>query len=294
MDQDVPAPRVRVLRGGAVDEPVDPRVSAVLAVLGGRTPGDVAREWSVDTALLSRWVRDFVDAGTAQVTNRPGEAAAAQRDRFLAAFAHEVRTPLAVARGWVEMLKDDELPAAMSTQAVGRLDEALERLAERSLDVQLLASASMGRLALEPRRVPVGELVDRLPGPPLVGGDGPDTTVVVDPELFRRVLRDLWEAASAQPTPRSLRLTAATVGPWREVCIHRDADPIDPQHLQALFDPFDLNDDSTGITIGLYLARALAVAHRGTIGVDQDDEGAVLWVRVPVDRVSQPHAPEEH
>ena len=293
MDDEVGVTRPRVLHGGAGREPTDPRVTAVLAVLGGRTPGDVAREWSLDTAVLGRWVRDFVDAGTAQVSNRPGTSAAQQRDRFLAAFAHEVRTPLAVAQGWLEMLKDDELPPSIAGQAVTRLDEALERLAERSLDVQLLASASMGRVALEPRPVSVGQLVDRLPGPPVVGGEGPDTTVDVDPALFRRVLRDLWDAASSPPTPRSMRLTVATVPPWVELRVHRDADPIEPQRLQALFDPFDLNDDATGITIGLYLARALAVAHGGTIGVDQDDEGAVLWVRVPVDRTSNPHAPEE-
>ncbi len=61
----------------------------------------------------------------------------------------------------------------------------------------------------------------------------------------------------------------------------RDADPIEPHVLQALFEPFDLNDDATGVTMGLYLARALAVAHGGTIGVEQDDHRAVLWVRVP-------------
>ena len=71
------------------------------------------------------------------------------------------------------------------------------------------------------------------------------------------------------------------MGPWIELRAERDADPIDPVVLQALFEPFDLNDDATGITIGLYLARALTVAHGGTVGVEQDDRGAVLWVRVP-------------
>ena len=68
---------------------------------------------------------------------------------------------------------------------------------------------------------------------------------------------------------------------WVEVRVVRDADPIDPQVLQALFEPFDTNDDDTGVTIGLYLARALTVAHGGTMGVDQDEAGAALWVRVP-------------
>ena len=106
--------------------------------------------------------------------------------------------------------------------------------------------------------------------------------------MFARVLRDLWEAASARPTPRSLRLVSRTVGPWVELRAERDADPIDPVVLQALFEPFDLNDDATGITIGLYLARALTVAHGGTVGVEQDDRGGVLWVRVPADRRDGP------
>jgi signal transduction histidine kinase len=281
MDSQRPHLRAVSLPGGTADHATDPRVAAVLAVLGGRSTADVAREWSVDTAVLHRWVRDFVVAGTAQVTNQPVDHQGQQRDRFLAAFAHEVRTPLAVAQGWVEMLADDELPPAAVGRAVERLGEALERLAERTLDVQLLASASMGRLRLSPWPVSLERLVARLPGPPEVLGEGPDLEIGVDPELFPRILRDLWEAASAPPAPRSLRLVARTVGPWVEVRVEREADPIDLQVLQALFDPFDLNDDATGITIGLYLARALAVAHGGTIGVEQDDDGAALWVRVP-------------
>ena len=288
MDADQQAPRPYSLRGGVSDEGTDPRVAAVLEVLRGSSTAEVARQWSVDTAVLHRWVRDFVEAGTAQVTNQPVHAAAQQRDRFLAAFAHEVRTPLAVAQGWVEMLMDDELPPAAAGRAVQRLDEALERLAQRTLDVQLMASASMGRVRLAPWPVTVGQLVSRLPGPPEVHGEGADVEIHVDPELFPRILRDLWEAGSAAPTPRSMRLVVTTTPPWIEVRVERDADPIDPQVLQALFDPFDLNDDATGITIGLYLARALAVAHGGTIGVEQDDDGAALWVRVPIIRAEPP------
>jgi signal transduction histidine kinase len=127
----------------------------------------------------------------------------------------------------------------------------------------------------------VGTLVAHLPGPPDVHGDGPEVLVDVDPDLFPLVLRDLWQAGQSAPAPRHMRLVVSTVGPWIELRVERAADPIDPQILQALFDPFDLNDDATGITIGLYLARALAVAHGGTIGVEQDDEQAALWVRVP-------------
>jgi signal transduction histidine kinase len=278
---------LRVVRGGR-DPAVDPRVAAVLEVLGGRATPEVARAWSVEPALLQRWVRAFVDAGTAQVTNSPEPDAARQRDRFLAAFAHELRTPLTVAQGWGELLLGGELPPEMVTSTVQRLHDALGRLAERTLDVQLLAAASLGRLRLAPQRVTVAALVEPLPGVTEVGGEGPDVPLTVDPTMFSRVVRDLWEAAGSRPTPRSRHLVVRTVGPWVELRVERDADPIETQVLQALFDPFDLNDDATGITIGLYLARALTVAHGGTVGVEQDDDGAVLWVRVPATAGDQP------
>jgi signal transduction histidine kinase len=266
---------------------VDARVAAVLEVLGGDPVAEVALRWAVDAAVLRRWVRSFTAGGTAEVTNSPGAEAAQQRDRFLAAFAHELRTPLTVARGWLEMMREGELPPQAAERAVGQLHDALGRLAGRVRDVELLAVASLGRLQLSPQRVRIGDLTTALPHLAEVEGEGPDVGLTVDPELFGRVLRDLWEAGSARPTPRSLRLVVATVDPWLEVRVVRDADPIEPHVLQALFEPFDLNDDGTGVTIGLYLARALTVAHGGTVGVDQDEESAALWVRVPLVRPEQ-------
>ena len=276
-----PALRPQLVRGGRADEPTDARVAAVLEVLAGSPAADVARRYAVDAALVHRWVRGFVEAGTAQVTNTPTAEAASQRDRFLAAFAHELRTPLAVARGWVSLLDEGDIPSSMLEDTVGRLDDSMAKLSERILDVELLAQASLGRLRLSPTTLTVGELTHGLPELAGVDGEGPEVELRVDPDLFRRVLRDLWDAGSLRPTPRSVRLEVTTVAMWVELRIVRDADPIEPSVLQALFEPFDINADDTGVTIGLYLARALTVAHGGTLGVDQDEHGAALWVRIP-------------
>jgi signal transduction histidine kinase len=114
----------RVLAGRA-ELSTDPRVSAVLEVLGGGFPPGVAQRWTVDPALLQRCVQSFVDAGTAQVTNRPDGEAANQRDRFLAAFAHEIRTPLGVAKGWASMLRGNAIPPAAVPDILERLCVAL-------------------------------------------------------------------------------------------------------------------------------------------------------------------------
>lgn len=281
MDQDLTPARPRLLHSVVEDEPTDPRVAAVLEVLAGSSEAEVAVRWAVDPVLVRRWVRAFVDAGAAMVTNRPDGDAAIQRDRFLTAFAHELRTPLAVAQGWVAMLAEDDVPPAALAGTVRRLDDALGRLADRILDVELLAAASLGRVRVKPAPVSVGELSAGLAGLVSVDGEGAEFEVHVDPELFPLVLRDLWLAGSSRPTPRTLRLEVAVFEPWVELRVVRDADPIDTEVLQALFEPFDLNDDGTGVTIGLYLSRALTVAHGGTIGVEQDEHHAVLWVRVP-------------
>jgi signal transduction histidine kinase len=275
--------------GGRAGEPVDPRVAAVLEVLGGEATADVASRWRVETAVLHRWVRDFVDAGTAQVTNRPTPEVAHHRDRFLAAFAEEVRSPLTVALGWVQLLVDGDVPPARTASTLERLLEALVRLNDRTLDVELMTTASLGRLPVEARWLTVGELVAGVPGAGEadVRGEGPDVPVHLDPALFRRVLRDLWEAAATPPEPRERWLEVRTDPPWVELRVVRAADPIRVEVLRSLFEPFELGGEADGVRIRQYLARALTVAHGGTVGVDQDEDGAVLWVKVP----ARPSAP---
>ncbi|CAN5660648.1 hypothetical protein BH11ACT8_BH11ACT8_12360 [soil metagenome] len=261
----------------------DARIEAVLAVLRGASLDAVSRQWSVDPHLLQRWVTTFIDAGTAKVVNRPDPRAALQRDRFLAAFAYEMRSPLSVALGWGSLLTDEEgiQPAASFLQTVDRLQVALGELADRVADVELLVAAALGGLHVERAAVPVRDVCD-LPGLRGIGGEGPDFELRVDPDLFARIMRDLWGAAVLDPQPDSLRIDAVVREPWVELRVLRGGRPIDTDVLQALFEPFEFDRLSTGITTGLYLARALTVAHGGTIGVDQDDDGAVFWVRVPL------------
>ncbi len=261
--------------------PQDPRVAAVLEVLAGRAPDEVADRWAVERAVLDRWVTSFVDAGTAQVLNRPEAQALAQRERFLAAFTLELRSPLAVAMGWSDLLAAGDLEPRSFLRTAMRLHESLTTLGDRLVDVELLVAAAMGGLHVDRRDVRVEEVLT-LPAMGPVGGAGPDTPLHVDPELFSRVVADLWEAAALEPAPRRRRVEAQVVEPWVEVRVVREADPIDPDTLRAIFEPFGTDHLHSGAAIGLYLARALTVAHGGTIGLDQDDRHAVLWVRVPL------------
>lgn len=274
----------------AAQAAVDPRVSMVLEVLAGSAVEDVAQDWEIESSLLHRWVRDFLVAGSAVVTNRPDPDEARQRDRFLAAFAHELRTPVAVARGWAMVLEEGDVPADEVADSIARLSEALNRLSEHILDVELATLASLGRVrvALEP--VQVGTLSHELAGSPGVR-DGADLTVYADPRLFSRVLRDLWDTAHREPAPERVSIDVVEAGSWHEIRVVREGEPIGPMVLKALFDPFGTNDDATGVTIGLYLARALTVAHGGYLGAEGDDQSTVLLARLPREPASGPEPP---
>ncbi|MCW2866322.1 MAG: histidine kinase [Marmoricola sp.] len=273
-------------------DPTDVRVRAVLEVLAGESVEVVAQRWVVEPGVLVRWRRTFLEAGGRAVVNAPDPDAARQRDRFLAAFAHELRTPLTVAKGWTMMLADGDLDPSEHADTVERLQTSLQHLADRTADVEQLAAASLGRLRLRPVRLPLAAAVAHVEGLPELRGPGAHAMVEVDPEYLGLAVRDLWVTASrTAPAPRALRLEAVTHGPWVELRVVRVADPIEPVVLQALFDPFDLNDDDTGVTIGLYLARALAVAHGGVLGLEQDDAEATFWLRLPACGTPAPPAP---
>lgn len=279
--------RPRVV-GDVAEQVEDPRVSAVLQVLAGEPADAVAARWSVDPAVLSRWVRAFVEAGTAQVTNRPVGDIARQRDRFLTTFMHDLRTPLAVAQMWVGLLRDTPPDVQASAEIGQHLQETLDQLGERAKDVELLTAAMLGRLSLEARPVTLGELASSLrPAAAGVGGEGGDVELSVDPDLFARLLRDLWKAAHGfGAVPREVRLEVETVHPWVEVRVVRVGAAVEPRALHALFEPFDREADDARVTVGLYLARALVVVHGGTIGVDQDDQRTTFAVRVPDQRLA--------
>jgi signal transduction histidine kinase len=262
-------------------DPVEVRVPAVLEVLRGRPTAEVAMRWQVDADELAGWVRAFVEAGTAQVTDQPGAAAARDRDRFLAAFAHEVRTPLSMAQGWVAMLADGDVPAEQARDSLHRLHAVLDQLTQRSFDVELLAEVLLGRVALAPHLVSVSALAAELDDLDEISGLGGAAEVVADPALVRRILRDLWQAAATSPPPRRRGLEVRRVSSWLELRVLREGAPVEADAYRALLEPFDVNDDGTGVRIGLHLARTLAAAHGGAIGVDEADAGAVFWVRLP-------------
>ncbi len=260
----------------------DARVTAVLAVLGGRDTDAVAAELEVPSELVQRWVAIFRRAGSAAVRNQPEGDEAWARDRILAAISHELRTPLTKIRAALDLLgvkTADEPPPSFLHKQVRSSFEELDTLLRRLLET---TRASYGRTELVRTELLLSDLFD--------GHDveiTEDGVVDVDPDRVLLVVDDLLALAGRGPDTTAMRVRAGIDGSWAEIVVERDGAPWDPARLEAELDPFSPRTEHTDVTFGAHLAMALTVLHGGHLGVRREDGTDELWVRLPVHRAPE-------
>ena len=210
---------------------------------------------------------------------------------LVAAVSHELRTPMARIRVALELaVEDPEAAQELLIGVSGDLTE-LERLVEDILTMTRLDTAG-GTTPLRVESVAAADLVARaserfaqrhikrelvvdidpvLRLPANDDADSPDSLVIGDPVLLRRVLDNLLENA-AKYTPAETSVTLAAVRtPGGIDFIVRDHGPgLTPDELTKVFTPFWRSDssrsrDAGGVGLGLALARQIARAHGGEL-----------------------------
>ena len=223
-----------------------------------------------------------------------------RRARLVSEVAHEMRTPLTTIQGYVEGMLDGVFePTEEVLVAVGEEASRLQRLAS---DLAELSRSEEGAVALHPRIVDLGKLVEAsaerlrpqfddkevtlaVPG-------GPPLLVEVDPDRIAQVLVNLLGNA----------LTYTPVGGRVDVQVTRDHDRaavavsdtgigLSSDSLELVFDRFYRVQGPTrpagGSGIGLTIARGLARAHHGDLEAASPGAGAgsVFTLTLPVAHV---------
>ncbi len=226
----------------------------------------------------------------------------AEQAEFMTIAAHDLRAPLAIVRGFAEMLEADKLPTAEARQtALAEIRQQAARMLGLVTDY-LGAHAAEGRAA-EARRARLdlaGELREassrhtataaakrqRLALLPLPD-EKPDVTA--DASLLGQVLDNfLTNALKYSPPDATIRLgIERRAAGWRAVVI--DAGPgIAPEDRPHLFRKFGRGaarptggEASHGL--GLAFALRLAEAMGGRVGCDpaSNGGGSVFWVELP-------------
>jgi len=226
------------------------------------------------------------------------EEAFTQTRRFAADAAHELRTPLAVLRGGIEVaLRADRPPDEYRRVLVSSLEE-VERLIRLAEDLLLLSRAIAGpeearaRVDLEPLLLEVFDAGARLghaAGVTVRIDTATPATVRGDAAALRRALLNLVEnAVKYTPPGGKVELALVTGEGSASLSVADTGIGIEPADAERIFEPFVRLDaararDTGGVGLGLAIARSIVIAHGGTLVVEsQPGSGSRFIVRLPL------------
>ncbi|MBX3219096.1 MAG: PAS domain S-box protein [Labilithrix sp.] len=215
------------------------------------------------------------------------------RELFLAVVAHELRTPVAVLRNGVDIFKSKL--ATMSARdrevLVTVFDEEVERLTRLVGDALDVGAIQAGSLPLHPQRVALAPIVSSVAA--RIGLQFQTSATLrleatdgfVDPLRFEQVLVNLldnaWRHCGAQT---KVEVALAIEAPFARVSVKDDGPGFARELRDDLFERVFVPNDSptSGIGIGLWIARRLVDSMGGTIAADTGADGARVTFTVPL------------
>jgi two-component system OmpR family sensor kinase len=277
---------LRTLRGTA-EEISETDLSRRIAVVGND-----------DITALTRTVNGMLDRL---------EAAFVDQREFLDDAGHELRTPLTVLRGHLELL-DVENPSDVAETRALLLDE-VDRMARLVGDLILLAKSDrpdfitpgpVGLVGLTTDLLAKAKgLGDRdwvLDGAGVAAGTHADDTVVVDEQRITQAVLQLADNAVKHTWPGDVVAIGSSYDGDEVRLWVRDTGPGVPAADRAqVFERFGRSVVTTGdegFGLGLSIVRAIAVAHGGSVSVeDAVPTGARFVISLPAHRSGQ--IPEE-
>lgn len=205
-----------------------------------------------------------------------------RRQRFLAAAAHELRTPIAILSMRIETLSPGPERnrlmldvARLASLADQLLDlERIENAQIRLVAVDLVELVEQAAMDIAPLAVAYGvEISLEVPSDPVV--------VPADRQAMARVVTNLVQNAIAHGgTGTVIQLEVAPPG---ELRVRDDGPGIAPTDRARVFEPFiRQSSQSTGAGLGLNLVKQIVTRHGGTVHVTQSSlGGAEFVVRLP-------------
>jgi two-component system sensor histidine kinase KdpD len=262
----------------------------VLALRGGPLRAD-------DQRLLGAFA---VQAGLAWERRQLTEAAAAAtplaeadkvRTALLAAVGHDLRTPLATAKAVVSGLlsTDVRLAERDERELLLAADDSLDRLTALVDNLLDLSRLQSGVMPVHPQPAGLDEIVAR--GLDALGADGRLVTVDLsaelpavqaDPGLLERVLANLVaNALRHSPRDRPPHISASALGARVELRVVDRGPGVPGANHDRIFQPFQRlgdTDNTTGVGLGLALARGLTEAMGGTLEPEETPGGGLTMV----------------
>ncbi len=206
--------------------------------------------------------------------------------------SQEVKEPLAILRGYADMLRNNEVPAhemPLVAQRLAQQSETLMRIADQvlllsrlPLELAFTVRVSLGAVAQEAAR----RIRDRMAGVGMelrlqldtqadVWGDATLLEAALD-EMLHNVFKHARSATVVQ-----LRLRQASHDRF-QLIVKDDGPGMSADRLEDLFGPLAEQQPERGQGLGLYLLRRVAEAHGGRAWANSlESKGTTFYLELP-------------
>jgi signal transduction histidine kinase len=206
--------------------------------------------------------------------NRALAELVATKTELVSALLHEVRTPLAAARSMAELLPGT-LDDPLLDDALRGVLRNLDRIADVTGEIATVSGIENGTVDLDLRPLDLPGLLSGVAagqeGTAIAAHPG-EGLVVADADRLAEVFDRLIAAVRAIGGRKVLLGVSQAAGEWRVAL------PLPPDTpADQLFTATGTRSNATA----LMLARAVVGRHGGTVGVETDETGPALTVRLP-------------
>lgn len=220
------------------------------------------------------------------------------RDIFLGVLAHDLRTPLSAATLFAECIVRDAgtpQPCVQAALRIQRSTKQMQILVDGLLD---LTRTRLGQfLPITPSDADMAVICEHAAAELRAISPATELTIVLDGDL-----RGFWDAGRLSQLISNLlvnavrhgkpggpvSLTATEYGSDTiTVTVTNEGKAIPKEIMVGLFEPFVHGDPrgkshtGAGLGLGLFIARQIALAHRGRLDVVSDDQQTVFRLSIP-------------
>lgn len=211
-----------------------------------------------------------------------------QSSRFSGDAAHELKTPLAILRGELELVMQQAEPGSDLQQSLSHLMDEVSRLSNIVRKLLLLSLADAGQMSLKRDLVDIGEILSILvediellaPALPIQVEIEKGLCVKGDRDLLTQILQNLIDNAIKYNLPESsgqqwLSVIGTVEKTEIKVTVANASTKIPDEECDRIFDRFYRGDLSRnrkreGFGLGLSLSREIARAHKGELYLNKN------------------------
>lgn len=198
------------------------------------------------------------------------------QNALIGSLGHDLRTPLNAIAISASLLDDSGNAGELIRNSTNRMSNLVRTM----LDFSVIEHH--GELTIETQSVDLEQLVRSIIGESMVAHpgaaitmhfDGP-TEATVDPTRVGQLVSNLLSNASHHGKPGTpIQVVVAGAGAHAIIEVTNFGDPIPEERRDSIFEAFRTtsSENRSRMGLGLYICRAVARAHDGTIGVECTD-----------------------